>query len=140
MNQYIGQITIIVESGSPAEAERRLRHLAQRLDEAEPDIVFADHNCDIEDAHQAEAECFQSVEQSTLPARFDAYEIAPCRRFEEPGKPGRFYFEPCEPAEADVWTLYGHIPGQGVEAIGDFDTREHAEDTYARITGQAFGQ
>jgi hypothetical protein len=41
----------------------------------------------------------------------------------------------CEPHEADVWTLYGHIPWRGIEAIGDFDTREHAEEVYARITG-----
>ena len=70
--------------------------------------------------------------------RFDDYEISPCLRHEEPDRPGRFYFEPCEPHEAHVWTLYGHIPGRGVEAIGDFATREHAEETYARITGQLY--
>ena len=69
---------------------------------------------------------------------FDNYEISPCTRTEEPDKPGHFYFEVCEPHEADVWTLYGHINGEGVEAIGDFDTREHAEEVYSRITGQAF--
>jgi hypothetical protein len=69
---------------------------------------------------------------------FDNYEISPCRRYEEPGSPGKFYFEVCEPHEADVWTLYGHIPGQGVEAIGDFATREHAEETFQRITGIPF--
>ena len=69
---------------------------------------------------------------------FDDYEISPCRRFEEPDAPGRFYFEVCEPAEADVWTLYGHINGQGVEAIGDFGSREAAAEVYQRITGQPF--
>lgn len=69
---------------------------------------------------------------------FDAYEISPCLRFEEPDRPGQFYFEPCEPHEAHVWTLYGHIPGEGVEAIGDFATREQAEEVYARITGQPY--
>jgi hypothetical protein len=69
---------------------------------------------------------------------FDDYEINPCTRTEEPDQPGHFYFEVCEPADADVWTLYGHIDGEGVEAIGDFTTREHAEDIYSRITGQAF--
>lgn len=69
---------------------------------------------------------------------FDNYEISPCRRYKEPGKPGQFYFEPCNPSEADVWTLYGHIPDQGVEAIGDFSTLEFAEEVYCRITGQAF--
>jgi hypothetical protein len=70
--------------------------------------------------------------------RFDAYEISPCRRYEEPDRPGLFYFEPCEPQAADVWTLYGHIPGQGAEAIGDFATQEQAEEIYARITGQPY--
>ena len=69
---------------------------------------------------------------------YDNYEISPCKRHEEPDSPGKFYFEVCEPREADVWTLYGHITGEGAQAIGDFDTREHAEEVYSRITGQAF--
>lgn len=69
---------------------------------------------------------------------YDNYEISPCRRFEEPDKPGTFWFEVCEPEEADVWTLYGHIEGEGVEAIGDFSSREAAEAVYCRITGQPF--
>jgi hypothetical protein len=73
-----------------------------------------------------------------LPTRFDDYEIGPCLRLREDGDRDRFYYEPCEPRDADVWTLYGHIPGQGIEAIGDFETRELAEEVYARITGQPF--
>lgn len=69
---------------------------------------------------------------------FDNYEISPCTRTEEPGSPGKFYFEVCEPEVADVWTLYGHIMGEGVQAIGDFATREHAEEVYSLITGQPF--
>jgi hypothetical protein len=69
---------------------------------------------------------------------FDNYEISPCRRFEEPDSPGRFYFEVCEPSEADVWTLYGHINGEGVEAIGDFASEEAAEEIYFRMIGQPF--
>ena len=69
---------------------------------------------------------------------YDNYEISPCTRTEEPDKPGHFYFEVCEPHEADVWTLYGHIDGEGVEAIGDFATREHAEEVFRRITGIHF--
>ena len=69
---------------------------------------------------------------------YDNYEISPCTRTEEPDKPGHFYFEVCEPREADVWTLYGHIDGEGVEAIGDFATREHAEEVFRRITGIHF--
>ena len=69
---------------------------------------------------------------------FDNYEISPCRRYEEPDSPGKFFFEVCDPEEADVWTLYGHIPGQGVQAIGDFNSREYAEEAFQRITGIAF--
>jgi hypothetical protein len=69
---------------------------------------------------------------------FDNYEISPCRRYEEPDSPGKFYFEVCDPAEADVWTLYGHIPGQGVQAIGDFSKHGYAEEAFQRITGMPF--
>src|SRR5438552_204352 len=69
---------------------------------------------------------------------YDNYEISPCKRFEEPDFPGKFYFEVCEPEEADLWTLYGHITGQGVEAIGDFVRREAAEEVFFRITGLKF--
>ena len=69
---------------------------------------------------------------------YDNYEISPCRRYEEPDSPGKFYFEVCDPHEADVWTLYGHITGEGVDAIGDFASREAAEETYFRITGVKF--
>ena len=69
---------------------------------------------------------------------FDNFEISPCTRTEESDRPGHFYYEVCEPHEADVWTLYGHIDGEGVEAIGDFATREQAEQTFQRITGIPF--
>src|SRR5262245_34603464 len=69
---------------------------------------------------------------------YDNYEINPCRRYEEPHSPGKFYYEFCKPKEADVWTLYGHIDGEGVQAIGDFSTQEAAEQVYSRITGQPF--
>jgi hypothetical protein len=36
---------------------------------------------------------------------------------------------------ADFWTLCGHIPGQGVQAIGDFDTRQHVEEVFSHVTG-----
>jgi hypothetical protein len=80
--------------------------------------------------------CVKSPED--LPTRFDAYEIQPCRRYREADEPDRAFVEPCEPFEADFWTVYGHIPGEGVQAIGDFDTREHAEEVFARITGRSY--
>ena len=69
------------------------------------------------------------------PVRFDDYEIQPCRRYIDMDEPRVSFVEPCEPSEADFWTLYGHVPGEGVQAVGDFDSREHAEEVFARITG-----
>jgi hypothetical protein len=69
---------------------------------------------------------------------YDNYEISPCRRFEEPDSPGKFYFEVCEPHEADAWTLYGHVNGECVQAIGEFRTREAAVQVYSRIPGLKF--
>lgn len=62
------------------------------------------------------------------PTRFDGYEIAPVR--EEEGS-----CEVCAPSEAHFWTLYGHIPDEGVEAIADLKTREDCETLLYRITG-----
>jgi hypothetical protein len=73
-----------------------------------------------------------------LPARFDDYEIQPCRRFLDADDPDFSFVEPCEPFEADFWTLYGHVSGEGAHAIGDFHDRKHAEEIYARITGMTF--
>jgi hypothetical protein len=73
-----------------------------------------------------------------LPTRFDDYEIQPCHRYWEADEPNMAFVEACEPFEADFWTVYGHIPGEGVQAIGDFDTREHAEEVFARITGRRY--
>jgi hypothetical protein len=67
---------------------------------------------------------------------YDNYEISPCVRRSDGGEP---YVDVAEAHETpDFWTLYGHISGQGVEAIGDFATREAAEEVYYRITGQPF--
>lgn len=71
---------------------------------------------------------------------YDDYEISGCHRLDRKGKPRRNgpYTEPCDDSEAQFWTLYGHIDGEGVQAIGDFATREVAEQVYFRITGQPF--
>ena len=49
---------------------------------------------------------------------YDNYEISPYRRHEELDSPGKVHFEPCEPHQANVWTLYGHLHGEGVSARG----------------------
>ena len=69
---------------------------------------------------------------------YDNYEISGCRHCGEDAKDDRQSVETCGDAEAQFWTLYGHINGQGVEAIGDFSSREAAEEVYYRITGQPF--
>ena len=79
---------------------------------------------------------------SGLPAPFDDYEIhgmkrLPCQGQEEESI-GRIIND-CEQvsdAEAQFWSLFGHIPGRGLDCIGDFATREHAEEILARITGR----
>jgi hypothetical protein len=72
-----------------------------------------------------------------MPPRFDAYEIHGVREFDDGnGK----YCEQVPDATAEFWSLYGHIPGAGIDCIGDFRTREHAEEIYARITGKPYGR
>lgn len=68
---------------------------------------------------------------------FDAIELAPVAVYED-GE--------CEPYEslADVpkteveqiiWSIYGHTPGEGVQCIGDFTTRDHALEVIRRLLG-----
>ena len=68
---------------------------------------------------------------------FDSYEIHGVHEFNDDG---RKFCEQVPDDQATFWTLYGHIPGEGVMAIGDFDTREHAEEAFQRITGIPFAE
>lgn len=71
----------------------------------------------------------------TLPTRFDGYEIHGVREFDDgAGK----YCEQVPDDEAMFWSLYGHIPGAGLESIGDFKTRAFAEEVYERIMGERY--
>lgn len=70
-----------------------------------------------------------------LPAPFDSYEIHGLREFDDGnGK----CCEQVPEEEAQLWGLFGHIPGEGLDGIGDFKTREHAEEVFARITGRRY--
>jgi hypothetical protein len=77
-----------------------------------------------------------------VPTPFDAYEIHGMKRLTCQGQedePIGRTINDCEQvsdAEAEFWSLFGHIPGQGLDCIGDFATREHAEEILARITGR----
>src|SRR5579875_487057 len=79
-----------------------------------------------------------------LPTAFDAYEIRgmkrlPCRgQEEEPIGPVTDDCEQVPDDQAEFWSLFGHIPGQGLDCIGDFATRQHAEEVFARITGRPY--
>lgn len=67
---------------------------------------------------------------------FDDYEIHGCADFMLADDTGK-YTEQVDDPLAEYWTLYGHITGEGVQAIGDFKSRAMAEDTLALITGRA---
>lgn len=72
--------------------------------------------------------------------QFDAYEIHGCQCLDDAGlpDPNGISVETCTDAQAQFWTLYGHIPGEGVQAIGDFASREAEEEVFYRITGRGF--
>lgn len=77
--------------------------------------------------------------------QFDDYEIHGMKRLRDcPGseeEPVGRVIDNCEQVsdnEAEFWSLFGHIPGQGLDCIGDFATREHAEEIFARITGRSY--
>lgn len=76
--------------------------------------------------------------------QFDAYEIQRVGEFYDPH--GDRYCEvlapdmdadPCDNDELShvFWTLYGHIPGQGVDAIADRESKRLCAELYQRITG-----
>jgi len=69
------------------------------------------------------------------PAPFDDYEIHSVKEFHDAGIR---WCEQVSDREAEFWSLFGHIPGQGLDCIGDFKTRRHAEEIYARITGRNY--
>jgi hypothetical protein len=61
MTQYIGQITVILETETSELASQSLNFLASQLDDTSADVVFADHNGEIEDYEEIERECEESV-------------------------------------------------------------------------------
>jgi hypothetical protein len=69
---------------------------------------------------------------------YDHYEISGRYRLDDAEKDGRRFVETCDDDEAQFWTLYGHINGEGVEAIANFRRRDAAEQVFYRITGQPF--
>jgi hypothetical protein len=78
-----------------------------------------------------------TTREPRLPTPYDAYEISGVREY---GSRPDGFCEQVDDADAQFWSLYGHIPGEGLECIGDFKTRQHAEEVYARITGRRYGE
>lgn len=62
---------------------------------------------------------------------FEAYEIKPFRLLDNGTG---LAVEECVPDQAEFWTLFGKA-GSLAEPIGDFDTRQDAEQLYRHITG-----
>lgn len=93
------------------------------------------HNFDFESAYFRAADCYEEETREAQAHAFDAYEIHGIR---EIGRGKMRHCEQVADAEAEFWSLFGHIPGQGLECIGDYKTRELAEEMYARITGRNY--
>jgi hypothetical protein len=89
----------------------------------------------LEAAYHAGKAALRESKSRSLPTRFDLYEIHGVREFDDGG--GK-YCEQVPDDEAEFWSLYGHIPGAGLECIGDFKTRALAEEIYQRITGERY--
>ena len=71
----------------------------------------------------------------TTLTQFDGYEIHGVARCQDDiGS----WCEPVPDQDAEFWSLYGHIPGAGLECIGDFKSRRDAEEIYFRITGHRY--
>lgn len=75
------------------------------------------------------------MSQTAALTRYDSYEISGVREY---GRGRHRFCEQVDDADAQFWSLYGHIFGQGLECIGDFATREDTEQVYARITGNSY--
>lgn len=98
---------------------------------------WADRNDrDFDAAYAMACKHYQAETASDSQAKltpFDDYEIYGVREF---GRGKQRFCEQVPDAEAQFWSLYGHIPGQGLECIGDFDSRSFAEEVLARIRGR----
>jgi len=68
MTQYIGQITIIIDADDECIAETCLCAIAQRIENESDDVVFADHNGDVENYEELERNCQRSLESGPTPS------------------------------------------------------------------------
>lgn len=134
MLRFIGQITVTLVARDRLAAEARLRLLARVLHEGFADVLFADHRGEV-GHYWPVGEINGRIHNDNPLPRFDSFEIhgvAPAT--DELGN----YLESVDDSEAEAWSLYGHLPGEGLKSIGVFPTREQAEAVYAGLTGLCY--
>jgi hypothetical protein len=68
MTQYIGQITVIIDTEDESIAETRLCAIAQRIEDENDAVVFADHNGDVENYDEIQRDCQRSLESGPTPS------------------------------------------------------------------------
>lgn len=74
------------------------------------------------------------IESNKSPTFYDALEVHPVCYLEEYD-----CWEQCDPDEAEMWSLYGHLNTGGLECIGDFKSLEAAEEVRRRLDVYARG-
>jgi hypothetical protein len=85
-------------------------------------------------------------EHFALPARartdggpmFDAIELAPVAVIDSDGTCEAFENledVPDELRDSVCWSIYGHTPGEGVQCLSDFTTRDDALEALRRLLG-----
>jgi hypothetical protein len=111
-------------------------------DDSDAECVGCHHHGTLKDfaGHVSVPEPSLVPADTDLPDRFDGYEIHGVREYHgAPFGQGK-YSEQVPDEEAQFWSVFGHIPGRGLECVGDFESRELAEEIYARITGRRYGR
>ncbi len=73
-----------------------------------------------------------TTQLAASPTRFDAYEIHGIAIVDIYGS-----YEPVDDAKAERFAFFGHVTGEGLHFLGDFETRREAQTLMDRITGQA---
>lgn len=70
------------------------------------------------------------MKANTMTYKFDNYEMHPVRTvlgaFNDDASRIRQGVEVCQPAEAEFWSVYGHLTTGGVDCLCDFDDRSAA--------------
>lgn len=64
-----------------------------------------------------------------LGQEFDAFELQPVKKVGEVAE-GSEAWEVCEEDDAEMWSVYIHVPGEGLQCIADCETKESAEKLY----------